>query len=162
MSLLKNKAEYGQQYHEHLLSQWTTCVEMANSNSDKRISANNFYMTVNAALLAVITFNADWKNCLLAIIGIVVSILWLQSINNYKALNQAKFEVINSLEKELPAAPFVTEWEILEKNKKYKLLTSNEKWIPWTFIILFAIVLLLPIGKWALTLICPCINGGAK
>lgn len=162
MALLKEAQQYGEQYHELLLSQWTTCVEMANSNSDKRISANNFYMTINAALLALITFNADWKNCLLAIIGIVVSILWLQSISNYKALNQAKYEVINSLERELPSAPFVTEWEILEQNKRYSLLTSNEKWLPWTFVILFVIVFLLPVFKWVLALICPCFNGGAK
>ena len=160
MGLLKDKKDYGDQFQEHLLSQWITCVEMANYSSDRRISANNFYMTVNAALLAVITFSADWKNCLLAIVGIVVSILWIQSINNYKKLNEAKYAIINSMEQELPSAPFTEEWANLRRSSKYRLLTTNEKWVPWVFVILFAIVLLLPFGKWVLTLVCPCINGG--
>ncbi len=160
MSVLKDKNLYGEQFTEHLLAQWSTCVEMANASSDKRIGANNFYMTVNAALLAVVTFNTDWKNCLLAIVGIVVSILWLQSISNYRRLNRAKYEIINTIEQELPAAPFTEEWAMLERDKKYTTLTGNEKWIPWVFIVLFAIVLLLPVGKWVLTLVCPCFAGG--
>ncbi|SJZ83034.1 RipA family octameric membrane protein [Garciella nitratireducens] len=59
--------EYGEQYKEHLLEQWKTCVEMANCNSERRISTNNVYITVNAAIIALISFTFDYKSILLSI-----------------------------------------------------------------------------------------------
>lgn len=162
MSLFHDEDAHGTEIKEHLLEQWSKCVEMANNCSDKRIAANNAYMTVDSALLAVATFNSDWKNCLIAAVGIVVSILWILSIKNYRLLNQAKYEVINAMEEKLPAAPFTEEWSILEKDKKYSILTNNEKYLPIMFIVLFSVILILPIGKALLTLICPCVIGGKQ
>jgi hypothetical protein len=58
--------EYGEQYKDHLLEQWKTCVEMANCNSERRISTNNVYITVNAAIIALISFTFDYKSILLS------------------------------------------------------------------------------------------------
>ena len=41
---------------EVLLSQWQTCVEMANSVSQRRDSMNNLFVTLNIALLAAKSF----------------------------------------------------------------------------------------------------------
>ena len=51
--------------------------------------------------------------------GILLCLLWILFIKNYKQLNSAKFEVINRLELQLPARPFNNEWETLQKSKKY-------------------------------------------
>lgn len=89
--------EYGEQYKDHLLEQWKTCVEMANSNSERRISTNNVYITVNAAIIALISFTFDYKSILLSIVGAIVSILWLNSIISYKKLNSVKYQIINEI-----------------------------------------------------------------
>lgn len=145
---------------EQLLEQWAKCVDMANSNSDKRISSNNTFLTIEAALLAVISFTGDWKNILLSLIGIIVSIFWLISISSYKALNAVKYEIINELEQSLSALPFTEEWERLQKRKKYSLLTTTEKMLPIVFIVLFSVVILIAIGELILPLLCTCVTGG--
>ena len=156
MGLLNRNVENSDQ----LLEQWSKCVDMANSNSDKRISSNNAFLTIEAALLAVISFTGDWKNILLSLIGIVVSVFWLISISSYKTLNSVKYEIINELEQRLPALPFTEEWERLQKRKKYSLLTTTERMLPIVFIILFSVVILFVIGELILPLLCTCITGG--
>lgn len=157
MDLLNvDKSEYGEQYNDHLLEQWKTCVEMANSSSERRISTNSVYITINAAILAVVSFTLDHKSVLLSIVGIVVSILWLNSISSYKKLNSTKYKVINEIEKRLPSAPFAYEWSLLGDNKKYKRFTHVERVLPWIFIGLFAVAIIIPCGKWFLGLIYSC------
>lgn len=67
---------YGEQYKDHLLEQWKTCVEMANCNSERRISTNNVYITINAAIIEIISFTFDYKRILLSIVGAIVSIVY--------------------------------------------------------------------------------------
>ena len=122
-----------------ILAQWQTCVEMANSVSQRRDNMNNLFTTLNLAVIAGVTLSWNLKSLYILAIGIVVCILWLYSIRNYRLLNSEKFEVINSLEKHLPCQPFNTEWEKLKKNKKYKDTTKIEKIIPITFVILYSI-----------------------
>ena len=71
---------YGDGYDATLLEQWKTCVEMANSNTEKRNNANSLFITINAALFTVVTFAGDYKSILLSAIGSVVCIHWLTSI----------------------------------------------------------------------------------
>ena len=78
---------YGDGYDTTLLEQWKTCVEMANSNTEKRNNANSLFITINAALFTVVTFAGDYKSILLSAIGIVVCILWLTSIRSYRHHN---------------------------------------------------------------------------
>ncbi len=131
--------EYGEQYKDHLLEQWKTCVEMANCNSERRISTNNVYITVNAAIIALISFTFDYKSILLSMVGAIVSILWLNSIISYKKLNSVKYQIINEIEKKLPISPYAYEWSLLGDNKKYRRFTHLERILPWLFIILYII-----------------------
>ena len=41
---------------ELILAQWQTCVEMANSVSQRRDSMNNIFITLNLAILATIFY----------------------------------------------------------------------------------------------------------
>lgn len=105
---------------EIVLAQWQTCVEMANSVSQRRDTMNNIFVTLNLAIVAAISINWDVKSLFILVAGIVVSVIWLLFIRNYKLLNTEKFNVINDIEKKLPVKPFNDEWKRLEKNKKYQ------------------------------------------
>src|SRR5215217_8956247 len=44
--------DYGGQYQNHLLEQYKLYVQMADKISERRQSANSFFLTVNTALIA--------------------------------------------------------------------------------------------------------------
>src|SRR5215208_5295772 len=44
--------EYGEEYQNHLLEQYKLYVQMADKVSERRQSANRFFLTVNTALIA--------------------------------------------------------------------------------------------------------------
>lgn len=128
---------------EITLAQWQTCVEMANSVSQRRDVMNNVFVTLNLAIIAAVSIGWDLKSIMVLAAGIVTCIIWLFFIRNFKLLNKAKFDVINQLEEKLPDKPFKEEWELLKKNKKYNDGTKLEKVVPITFIILYAIAIII-------------------
>ena len=127
---------------EIVLAQWQTCVEMANSVSQRRDTMNNIFVTLNLAIVAAISINWVVKSLFILVAGIVVSVIWLLFIRNYKLLNTEKFNVINDIEKKLPVKPFNDEWKRLEKNKKYQDGTKLEKILPIMFIVLYLIAII--------------------
>ena len=44
--------EYGEKYQEHLLEQYKLYVQMADKISERRQSANTFFLTINTVLIA--------------------------------------------------------------------------------------------------------------
>ena len=81
---------------ELLLNQWQTCVDMANSVSQRRDNMNNIFITLNLAIMTAVSITWDIKSLFILIAGITICILWMLNIRNYKLLNTAKFNVINS------------------------------------------------------------------
>lgn len=79
-----SREDYGADYDSVVLEQWKTCVEMANSNTEKRTNSNNIFITINAALLAVVSFSMEYKSIVLSVVGIAVCVVWLYSIESYK------------------------------------------------------------------------------
>lgn len=122
---------------ELLLNQWQTCVDMANSVSQRRDNMNNIFITLNLAIMAAVSITWDIKSLFILIAGITICLLWMLNIRNYKLLNTAKFNVINSIEEKLPSAPFKDEWQFLKNSKKYMDSTTLERILPITFIILY-------------------------
>lgn len=86
-----SREDYGENYNAVVLEQWKTCVEMANSNTEKRTNSNNIFITINAALLAVMSFSLDYKSIILSVVGIAVCVVWLYSIESYKKLSSVKY-----------------------------------------------------------------------
>lgn len=127
---------------EIVLAQWQTCVEMANSVSQRRDTMNNIFVTLNLAIVAAISINWDMKSLFILVAGIVVCVIWLLFIQNYKLLNTEKFNVINEIEKKLPVKPFNDEWKKLQRNKQYKDSTRLEKTLPIMFIVLYVIAII--------------------
>lgn len=156
-SVCRNK--YSGDYDTVVLEQWKTCVEMANSNTEKRTNSNNIYITINAALLAVISFSLDYKSIILSAIGMIICIAWVITINSYKKLSSVKYHIVNEIECQLPLKPFTFEWKKLNSEVKYLGLTKIEKVIPWLFFTVYGISILIPAVKWIHTIICSCHGG---
>lgn len=122
---------------ETLLAQWQTCVEMADSVSQRRDAMNNLFVSLNLALITAVSVIWDIKSIVLLFAGIALCIMWCFFIRNFKQLNVEKYYVINKLENKLPAKPFNEEWQRLTNNKKYKNGTTLEFSLPVIFIILY-------------------------
>lgn len=120
-------------------------VEMADRVSQRRQAANSFYLTINTLLIGGSSYlgslNSESQSKIaISVCGILVSIYWLSSIESYKTLNTAKFDVINSIEKSFIVKPFTEEWEILDPDKdgiRHKPFHQTEKVVPKIFIALY-------------------------
>lgn len=128
---------------EILLTQWQTCVEMANAVSQRRDAMNNLFVTLNLAIVAAVSFIGDAKTVALLVSGIIVCVVWIFFIRNFRELNRAKFEVINKLEQSLPVSAFSDEWQSLKKSKKYIEGTKLEKVLPYAFFVLYVVIFIL-------------------
>ncbi len=149
--LSKNEKEYGDDYKEHLFEQYKLYVESIEKTSDRRQHANNYFITINTALISLIGLSFQIKifenlagiKLVLAFVGIVVCVVFWYLIRSYKQLNTGKFDVIHKIEEHLPLALYKYEWEVLgkgEDNKKYYPFSHIELIIPWVFGIIYALI----------------------
>lgn len=140
----KKENEYGADYKDHLFEQYKLYVESVEKTSDRRQHANNYFITINTALISLIGLyfqfkifeNLAWIKSVLALVGIIICVIFWFLIRSYKQLNTGKFEVIHEIEKHLPLALYKYEWEILgegKDNKKYYPFSHIELLIPWVF-----------------------------
>ncbi|MDO4755539.1 MAG: hypothetical protein Q4A54_04280 [Parabacteroides sp.] len=128
---------------DDLLSiQWQTCVEMANSVSQRRDTMNNLFITLNLAIIAGISLVGGTKTIMMIVAGVIVCAVWILFINNFKELNSAKFAIINTLEESMINKPFTEEWRIIKDNKKYVEGTKLEKAFPICFIAVYIVALI--------------------
>lgn len=136
-------------------------VEMADRVSARRGTANSFFFTLNAALVAVIGFVRSTKQVTaspaavhagravehvdkfgliyVAVAGLVLAAAWWILLKSYRDLNRAKFAVINKMEKMLPAEPFNDEWNELKADpvkkwrRRYAEFNTVERVVPVVF-----------------------------
>jgi hypothetical protein len=116
-------------------------VEMADRVSERRQSANAFYLSVNTAIIggaAYLSQSAfgDVGTLAVSAAGIAICFLWVRSVVSYKSLNAAKFEVITALEDRLPVTPYKDEWAILDVDgdgKRHKPFHKTEVLVPIVF-----------------------------
>lgn len=147
----KNEKDYGDKYKEHLFEQYKLYVESIEKTSDRRQHANNYFITINTALISLIGLsfqikvfeNLSWIKFVLALVGIIICFIFWFLIRSYKQLNTGKFTVIHEIEKHLPLALYKYEWEILgegEDYKKYYPFSHIELWIPVVFGIIYVLL----------------------
>lgn len=136
-------------YQAHLLDQYKVYVGMADKISDRRQTANSYFLAVNSGLLAFVGYvtikDTSQFLWLLALAGMTLSYLWYRIVRSYRDLNSAKFLVIGQIEKRLPLRPFAAEWVALGSGndpKLYKPVTHVEAGVPWIFFVLHGFVLL--------------------
>jgi hypothetical protein len=112
------EGEYGENYRAHLLEQYKQYLNMADKISDRRSTANTFFLTINTALLSafgIANLTSQKTYPLLFIVGsigaIILSYSWYRLVRAYRDLNTAKFKVVHEIENNLPIRPFEAEWE---------------------------------------------------
>jgi len=117
--------DYGAEYKNHLFEQYKLYVESAEKISDRRQSANNYFITINTALVAliglsfrvIISDNLKWVRALVALVGIIICVIFWFLLRSYRQLNSGKFKVIQEIEQKLPIALYGYEWEISKQGK---------------------------------------------
>lgn len=147
----KKENEYGNDYKSHLFEQYKIYIDGVEKTSDRRQHANNYFITINTALISLIGLsfqikifeNLVWIKSILAFVGIIICVIFWFLIRSYKQLNTGKFAVIHEIEKHLPLALYKYEWEILgegKDNKKYYPFSHIELFVPWVFGIIYALL----------------------
>lgn len=144
------KETYGQSFKADLFEQYKLYVESAERVSERRVSANNYLLSVNSFLvtlygiLTASPYKGYWT-VLVPAAGVLVSLTWYRIVISYRDLNSVKFEVIHELEQHLPAALYDYEWQKAEegRGKAYHPLTHLERWVPVVFMALYALLAIL-------------------
>jgi len=146
--------EYGENYQSHLLEQYKLYVQMADKISERRQSANSFFLSVNTVIISLTTYftlcGISSGSIILfspiSIAGLIICYMWYRLVRSYKDLNTAKFKVIHEIEQNLPLAPYDLEWEKVGHGRNSKLylpFTHIEIYIPWIFLAIHAFVLVI-------------------
>jgi len=138
---------YGETFKSDLFEQYKMYVQSAERISERRVSANNYLLTVNAflvtlyGLLSASQYKSYWT-VLVPTAGVLVSSTWHRIITSYRDLNSVKFKVIHELEQHMPAALYEYEWQKAEegRGKAYHPLTHLERWVPIIFMVLYVLL----------------------
>ena len=149
--LAKLQKDYGDGYNAHLFEQYRLYVESVEKTSDRRQHANDYFITINTALIALIGLsfqiksfeNVVWIKCALSVVGAIICVAFSYLIRSYKQLNAGKFAVIHEIEQQLPLALYTYEWKILgegKDKKKYYPFSHIERLIPWFFGVIYVLL----------------------
>jgi hypothetical protein len=152
--LLRNLEEkYGEKFKEHYLEIYRIYVGMADKISERRQSANSFFLAINTAIVGLVSYLQLGQNektgsifyLVISVAGMIICYIWYRLVLSYKQINSGKFRVVHLIEQNLPLAPYDAEWEILgrgEDPKKYLPFSHIEMFVPWVFFGLHAFVFL--------------------
>ena len=142
-----NPEEYGSHYQEHLLEEYKLYVEMADRISQRRASANSFFLALHTGLfglsvgLSGLSSNQienQAAGLTASVFGLPFTYVWYRVLKSYRQINSAKYKVVHEIEAKLPVAPYDNEWEKAGRGKDPKLyvpLTVVEGWVPNVFAI---------------------------
>ena len=142
-------------YQNHLLEQYKIYVEMADRISQRRGSANTFFLAINTALIGALAAMFDKIPMPVAPIfflgAAIFCVAWFLLLRSYRNLNSAKFEVIGHIEKRLPCSPYWSaEWRALGEGKdwrKYIPLSLVETLMPIVFYLLYLAMIAVAINR---------------
>ncbi len=147
------------------LELYKLAVEMADRVSQRRTSANNFFLALHAAFASVVTFFGlqpatsgsgatapppvdKISMFVIASVGVLLSAAWFLGLRSYRDLNSAKFKVINEMETQLTVQAFSAEWRYLKEDRvpgwrgRYREQGTVESWVPVLFGFVYVIAFL--------------------
>ena len=134
------------------LALYNLYLDTAERVSDRRARANAWMLSVNSAVVALYGYLGQGKSVIedtdkeiwfwvIPASGILVCLAWATLLSSYRKLNAAKFKVLQELEQDLPYALFRREWENYKGEGRISL-AFVESWIPWSFSLLYTVLLL--------------------
>ena len=90
------------------VTMWQTYVQTAENTSNRREAINRYMVPIHLAIWAghLGLPLSEPFHFLVGIAGMAVSILWLGLLDAHSKINGVKYDIIRSLESELPSQPF--------------------------------------------------------
>ena len=107
-------------------------VETITANEGRRQQAATAYLGIMAALFTAAWSIPDLPRLIPAIAVLVISITWFATVQYFLHLAQAKFAVIQEIEKEFSLPAFKLEWDYFNKHNGngFLRLTRIEQVVP--------------------------------
>ena len=129
-------------YQAHLLEQYKLYVEMTDRVSQRRLTANSYFLSINTGVLAFVGYTLANKMStnylwIVGLAGIVLSVIWFYIVISYRDLNSAKFKILHLIERRLPLSLYEAEWKMMGQGEVptlYRPLSHIERVVPWIFI----------------------------
>lgn len=145
---------------ETMLELYKLYVEMADRISQRRQSANNYFLTINTALISLVIASLVYSRFIkdmsydftvgllvgVSLVGLANCWAWHALIMSYKSMNRAKFKVIHNMEEVIGYRPYFDEWEHLsrgEDRKVYNKFTDVESRVPTALSIGYTVAIVL-------------------
>lgn len=160
--------------------------ESAEKVTDRRLSTNRWNYSVCTAVIVASTGLLGWATSnlnflaiaviaviILSLMGIAFCQSWISQIQDFKMLNNAKFEVLNQMaphvsfgsdksDERVSFSPFEKEWEALKKTKSaveiantniIALSSSNVEYLiprafTWLFVLLIVALMVITLVNW--------------
>lgn len=125
---------------EYRFEQYKIFVESAEKNSEKRVTQNNIYLTINLAFLSYILFQKPnlVETIITSFVGLIICLVWLLTIINFCKRNKVKFDIINEMEEEFGNL-YKEEW------KSISILTPLSTYEKFLAIIFMMVYIIIPI-----------------
>ncbi len=120
---------------ELLLEQYKLMVGSTEKVTEQRLKVNNLFFTVTSSVLSLalvvgktleFSVTGSIVMLVLTILAFLASLFWEKLIRSYGKLNEGKFQVISSIEKQLGTDMFEREWKILIDEVGYESNTETE------------------------------------
>ena len=141
---------------QELLELYKLHAQLADNVSNRRATANRFYMLVLSGLVVLFSSLIQRQNGIplgllmvgFGLFGMLLAAAWYVVIRSYRQLNSGKFKALHELEEKLAYPFFKREWELLEEGRErrtYWRLTIVETFVPFIFFICFVVLLIIGI-----------------
>lgn len=144
--------------HKTFFEQYKITIAAVEKVSDRRAAINKFYISLLSGIFTILAFILGGKSIiepenwgfisivmiLLGIFGYQLGRIWKANLRSFQKLNEAKFTIINAMEKHLPVKPYSQEWDDFLSKKSFGFDEQNkiEESIPTVFQIGYALLVL--------------------
>ncbi|MET8865820.1 hypothetical protein ABZW11_23025 [Nonomuraea sp. NPDC004580] len=144
---LSDYATEKQAYQQAIMEQYKLYVEMADRISGRRNVTNTFFLSFNAAFLAISATILGSRQIaigwlLFPIIALIVQcVIWFFLIRSYRLLNSRKYRLIGQLEEKLPALLWKAEWIPMTQQAgllRFWRFSLLEQWTPVLFAVIYS------------------------
>lgn len=118
---------------------------------ERRDATSRYFLTINSTLVAILgvalNLSGDGQQiwlASLAVAGVLICVLWWWIVRTYSILTGVRLDVIQRMEKNLPASPYTDESNEAEspKTRGYRSISKLESLVPWVFVIIYAVPLI--------------------
>ena len=182
----KNSVVQGSKQIKYSFEEFKLYYESTEKVTDRRIANNNLNYSICVAVLIAIGYLWNWSIdhpkysypsltlvCLLAIVAMLYTQLWLAQIRDYKRLNTAKFEVLNEMAPNIAfseqkfssevdiisSKPFEKEWDKvkdlggLQNKRRFNIIalksSNQEYFVPQALFTIFILTAIATIFSFA-------------